>query len=110
MVYLGERHTLERHHETQARLIADLAHGGDSSVVALEPLESSQQPAVDRFNRGEIDFDGLAAAIDWARRWSNFKQYRPVLEAARKAKAPVIGLSPGPEVIRSVGARRRRPA
>ena len=58
--------------------------------------------SVDRYNRGEIDFDGLAAAIDWARRWPNYQQYRPVLEAARKAKAPVIGLSPGPEVIRAV--------
>ena len=75
---------------------------GASLVVALEPLEASQQPSIDRFNRGEIDFDGLAAAIDWAKRWPNYKQYRPVLEAARKAKAPVIGLSPSPEVIRAV--------
>jgi uncharacterized iron-regulated protein len=102
VVYLGERHTLERHHDTQAKLIADLAHGGASLVVALEPLETSQQPGIDRFNRGEIDFDGLAAAIDWARRWPNYRQYRPVLEAARKAKAPLIGLSPSPEVIRAI--------
>ena len=102
VVYLGERHTLERHHETQARLITDLARGGASLVVALEPLETSQQSSVDRYNRGEIDFEGLATAIGWGKRWSNYKQYRPVLEAARKAKAPVIGLSPSPEVIRAV--------
>ena len=102
VVYLGERHTLERHHATQARVIADLAKGGAALVVALEPLETSQQPSIDRFNRGEIDFDGLAAAIDWAERWPNYKQYHPVLEAARKAKAPVIGLSPSSEVIRGV--------
>ena len=106
VVYLGERHTLQRHHDTQAELIADLAHDGTALVVALEPLESSQQPGIDRFNRGEIDFDGLAVAIDWAKRWPNYKQYRPVLEAARKAKAPVIGLSPGPEV----SARSSAPA
>ena len=103
VVYLGERHTLQRHHDTQARLIADLAQRRRPSlVVALEPLEASQQPSIDRFNRGEIDFDGLAAAIDWAKRWPSYQQYRPVLEAARKAKAPVIGLSPSPEVIRAV--------
>ena len=102
VVYLGERHTLSRHHDTQARLIADLAHGGAALVVALEPLEASQQPGIDRFNRGEIDFDGLAAAIDWAKRWQNYQQYRPVLEAARKAKAPVIGLSPNPDIIRAI--------
>ncbi|MGA2259701.1 MAG: ChaN family lipoprotein [Thermoguttaceae bacterium] len=102
VVYLGERHTLARHHDTQAKLIADLARGGASLVVALEPLETSQQPSVDRYNRGDIDFDGLAAAFGWAKRWPNYKQYRPVLEAARKAKAPVIGLSPSPEVIHAV--------
>ncbi len=102
VVYLGERHTLERHHDTQAKLIADLARGGVRLVVALEPLEASQQAGIDRFNRGEIDFDGLAAAIDWGKRWPDYKQYRPVLEAARKAKARVIGLGPNPEVIRAV--------
>jgi len=102
VIYLGERHTLQRHHDTQARLIADLADKGASLVVALEPLEASQQPSVDRYNRGEIDFDSLATAVGWAKRWPNYKQYRPVLEAARKAKAPVIGLSPSPEVIRAV--------
>jgi len=102
VVYLGERHTLQRHHATQARIIADLAHGGASLVVALEPLEISQQPSIDRYNRGEIGFDGLATAVDWAKRWPNYKQYRPVLEAARAAKASVIGLSPSPEVIRGI--------
>jgi uncharacterized iron-regulated protein len=102
VVYLGERHTLQRHHDSQTRVITDLAHAGASLAVALEPLESSQQASIDRFNRGEIDFDGLAAAIGWAKHWPNYKQYRPVLEAARKAKAPVIGLSPSPEVVRAV--------
>ncbi len=102
VVYLGERHTLERHHATQAKLIADLARQGALLVVALEPLEVSQQPSIDRFNRGEIDFEGLAAAINWAKRWPSYQQYRPVLAAARNAKAPVIGLSPSPEVIRAV--------
>jgi uncharacterized iron-regulated protein len=102
VVYLGERHTIQRHHDTQAKLIADLAQGGTSLVVALEPLETSQQPSIDRYNHGEIDFDTLATTINWAKRWSNYQQYRPVLEAARKAKAIVIGLSPSPEVIRGI--------
>ncbi len=67
---------------------------GAALVVAMEQLESSQQAEIDRFNRGELDFDGLARAIDWGKQWPKYRQYRPVLEAARKAKAPVIGLSP----------------
>ena len=88
VVYLGERHTVERHHATQAKVIADLAAAGQSLVVALEPLEISQQPSIDRFNRGEIDFAGLAAAIDWAKRWPNYEQYRPVLECRAQGQGP----------------------
>jgi uncharacterized iron-regulated protein len=114
VVYLGERHTLERHHQTQAKIIADLARGGASLLVAMEPLETSQQASVNRFNRGEIDFDGLAAVLDWGKHWPDYQQYRLVLDAARRAKADVIGLSPSPQVIRAVarsgGAERIEPA
>jgi len=102
VLYLGERHTLARHHAAQAAIIAKLADGDASLVVAMEPLESARQTEIDRFNRGELDFDGLAKAISWADQWSNYQQYRPVLEAARKAKAPVIGLGPKAEAIRAV--------
>jgi uncharacterized iron-regulated protein len=102
VVYLGERHTLQRHHDTQASVIADLAQRGTPMVVAMEQLETAQQAQIDRFNRGELDFDGLARAIDWSKHWPNYQQYRSVLEAARKAKAPVIGLSPSADVIRAV--------
>jgi uncharacterized iron-regulated protein len=102
VIYLGERHTLQRHHDTQARVIVDLAQRGVPLVVAMEQLETAQQAEIDRFNRGALDFDGLAREIDWGKRWPNYRQYRPVLEAARKAKAPVIGLSPSSDVIRAV--------
>lgn len=102
VVYLGERHTVERHHQIQARLLADLAGRKKPLVLALEQIGADQQPAVDRFNRGDLDFAGLAAAIDWARRWPNYEQYRPVLEAARRQGIPVLGLNARSEVIRQV--------
>ncbi len=108
VIYLGERHTLERHHATQARVIDELAQGGSSLVVAMEQLESSQQAEIDRFNRGEFDFDGLARAISWEKHWPGYRQYRPVLEAARRAKA--TGHRPGtkPRTRFARGATGRR--
>jgi uncharacterized iron-regulated protein len=102
VVYLGERHTLARHHQTQAALVADLANRGLRLVLALEQLEAWQQPTLDKYNRGQLDFEQLAADTDWARRWHNYQQYRPVLEAARKYKAPVLALNAKPEIIRQV--------
>ncbi len=64
VVYLGERHTLERHHQIQAKILGDLADRGVPLVVGLEQMEANRQPELDRFNRREIDFEQLAKATD----------------------------------------------
>ena len=102
VVYLGERHRLERHHAMQAQLIADLAARERPLAVGLEQLEAERQPELDRFNAGELDFEQLAEATGWAARWPNYEQYRPVLEAARKAGAPLVALNARAETIRQV--------
>jgi len=102
VIYLGERHTILKHHEIQERIVTDLARRGKSLVLGLEQLESFQQPVVDRYNRGEIDFDQLAEAVQWARRWHNYEQYRPIVESARKFKIPVVALNARSETVRQV--------
>ncbi len=101
-IYLGERHTLERHHQMQAKILTDLARKGLPLAVGLEQMESSQQSHLDRFNRGEIDFEQLAEATHWSKRWQNYQQYRPILEAARRWKAPIVALNAKSETIRQV--------
>lgn len=102
VIYLGERHTVERHHELQVRLIDDLADKGLPLVLGLEQMEAEHQPALDRFSRKELDFDQLAEETDWAKRWRNYAQYRPALEAARAAGAPILALNARSELIRQV--------
>lgn len=103
VVYLGERHTVERHHGLQEQLFREMAQRSKRLALGLEQMESAHQPALDRFNAGQITFDQLAEEAQWAKQWTNFAQYRPVLEAARKAKAPVIALGAPAELIRQVG-------
>ena len=57
VIYLGEFHTVQRHHEIQTQVLADLAQRGVSLALGLEQMETSQQPQLDRYNRGEIDFE-----------------------------------------------------
>jgi uncharacterized iron-regulated protein len=102
VVYLGERHRVERHHALQAQIIADLAARGQRLVVGLEQLEAPHQPSLDRFHAGELDFDQLAEATGWASRWPSYQQYRPVVEAARQAGAPLLALNARAETIRQV--------
>ncbi len=89
VIYLGERHTLERHHAIQERIVTDLTQRGVPLVLGLEQMEAFNQAALDRYHQGEIDFDELAEQTEWVKRWSNYEQYRPILEVARQAGAPL---------------------
>jgi uncharacterized iron-regulated protein len=102
VVYLGERHRVERHHQIVQKILEDLAGRGVPLALGLEQLESYQQPIVDRYNRGEIDFDKLAELTDWGQRWHGYAQYRPIVEAAYKAGAPIVALNARAETIRQV--------
>jgi uncharacterized iron-regulated protein len=102
VIYLGEQHTIARHHEIQERILADLGKKSLSLAVGLEQMEACRQPQLDRYNRSEIDFDRLANTTDWAKRWSNYEQYRSILETARKFKAPIVALNAKAETIRQV--------
>jgi uncharacterized iron-regulated protein len=102
VVYLGERHTVIRHHAAQAEIVAGLASRKRPLVLGLEQIEAEQQPIVERFNRGGLDFEKLADALQWGRRWRGYEQYRPVLEAARRHNVPVLGLNARSETIRQV--------
>ncbi len=102
VIYLGERHRLERHHEFQCRIVADLAAKDVALVLALEQMEVHHQPTLNRYAAGKIDFDELAEQIDWSQRWRSYEQYRPVLEAARKAGAPILALNARRETISAV--------
>jgi uncharacterized iron-regulated protein len=105
VIYLGERHRVERHHELQRQIVADLAELGVPLALALEQMEVPQQPVLDRYVQGKIDFDGLARETNWEQRWHNFQQYRPILEAARQAGAPIRALNARRETIRAVFRR-----
>ena len=103
VVYIGEIHTLQRHHEWQERIVTDLTDREIPLVLALEQMEYHHQPALDRYAGGEIDFDKLAQETDWAKQWSNYEQYRPILETARRAGAPILALNARAKTIRRIG-------
>jgi uncharacterized iron-regulated protein len=102
VIFLGERHTIPRHHDLQAKVVSALGNKNIPFALGLEQMESEQQPKLDRFNRGEIDFDRLAKETDWSKRWNNYAQYAPILKAAQKAHAPVVALNARAETIRQV--------
>jgi uncharacterized iron-regulated protein len=102
VVYLGEFHTLAEHHAIEEQVLTGLAKRGKPLVLGMEQLESPEQPAVDRYNRGEIGFEQLAKAVNWPQSWGNYRQYQPLVEAARKFKIPILALNARAATIRQV--------
>jgi uncharacterized iron-regulated protein len=102
VIYVGEAHTIARHHDVQLWLLQQLFARKVPLVLCLEQLEARDQPAVDRYNRRELDFAGLAQEIGWAKKWNNYPDYRALCEFARHHGIPLRALNAPPEVIRAV--------
>ena len=102
VVYVGEAHTIARHHALQLHLLEQLQTRGVPLVLCFEQLEASVQPSVDRYNRGEIDFAALAAQTNWAKQWHNYTDYQPLCEFARSHGIPLRALNAPAGVIRAI--------
>lgn len=105
VVYVGERHTLMRHHDIQYQIISDLIGQGRPVILGLEQLEDYQQPIVDRYNRGEITYDELTEQTDWSARWNNYLDYRYIVEAVHDAGGTIAALNARQEIVRQVARK-----
>lgn len=102
VVYVGEIHALERHHAVQLQLLQELFFRRVPLVLCMEQLEARDQPSVDRYARGELTFEELAATIGWEKKWRNYPAYRGLCEFARQHRIPIRGLNAPADLIRSV--------
>jgi uncharacterized iron-regulated protein len=103
VIYLGEQHTLGRHHELQNAILAGLNQRGVKLVLAMEQFEFMAQPALDRFNTGQTDLSQLITETDWSKRWRGHTNYHALLTTARQHRIPVLALNARAETIRAVG-------
>lgn len=81
LIFLGERHTLSRHHQRQLEIVKALADNDRPMILGLEMMERHYQPELDRYCLGEITFEELAETTDWEDNWSNYRDYRAVVGA-----------------------------
>jgi uncharacterized iron-regulated protein len=105
IVFLGERHTVDRHHRWQHEIVKALAEEDRPLVLGIEMMEKRFQPELDRYCRGEIDFEELAEATQWGEHWKNYEDYQPILEAARAAGAHILALNADSKIIRTIGRK-----
>jgi uncharacterized iron-regulated protein len=105
VIYLGELHTIQRHHRIQQRIVEALVKRGRGVVLAIEQMEVCFQNELDRYNRGEISFERLAMTTDWESRWSNYLDYRELIENAHRSGASIIAINAKDEIIKVIARK-----
>lgn len=92
LVLLGETHDNRDHHRLQARVVRELAARTDRRmVVAFEMLDADTQERIAKLpERGPLDSQALAEALDWPDGWPPFADYEPIFRAALAAGANIV--------------------
>lgn len=104
VVAVGEKHDEPRHHEVQAEVVRELAARGLPVTVGLEMVSTDDQPALDAFLSGAMSEADFAAW--WGKAWGYpYAIYKPIFDAARSARLPVVGLNVPRPLIKEVARK-----
>jgi uncharacterized iron-regulated protein len=101
VIYLGEYHTIERHHKLQTELLRNLADNGMRLALGMEMFSYNQQEILDRWLNGNEDIDSLTKDLG-AEHWTNLKAYDSVISLARHLKIPVVALNAPDKLVKKV--------
>jgi uncharacterized iron-regulated protein len=92
VVYLGEIHSIARHHIVQKDILSKLADMDLKLALGMEMFSEEQQPILDKWQRGSESFAHLMKDLGHEH-WTNLKDYRPLILSARRRKIPILGLN-----------------
>ena len=101
IVYVGEIHTIARHHELQVEILRGLVQRNPKISLAMEMFTSEQQPVVDRWLSSTEPVSVLVKNLG-KDSWTNLIDYSSVLTMARDLKIPVVGLNISNGIVRKV--------
>jgi uncharacterized iron-regulated protein len=103
-VYLGESHDVLAHHEMQAAVIEALAKRGRDVVVGFEMFTRPVQGQLNPWTLGWWTEAEFVEKADWKGQWGfDFALYRPIFEAVRKNRLPMVALNVPRDWVRRVG-------
>ncbi|MCL5123530.1 MAG: ChaN family lipoprotein [Deltaproteobacteria bacterium] len=101
VVYVGEFHTIARHHELQEEILRGLVQRNRNVSLAMEMFNSDQQPVVDKWLSTRESVSALAENLG-SDRWTNLLDYSGLLLKARDFHIPVAALNISSELVRKV--------
>jgi len=106
LIYIGEIHTLERHHRFQLRVIQALSQRNIPLAVGLEMLPFTVQSHLDAWTDGRLGEKEFLQLIDWKTNWgTDFGLYRPIFEYARRNRISLRALNAPRDAVKEVARK-----
>jgi uncharacterized iron-regulated protein len=106
VLFFGEEHNDSAGHYLEAEIFkALLQRFGNKLTLSLEMFESDNQLALDEYLDGKIPEDRFTKDV---RLWTNYKDYRPMIEYAKQNHIPVIAADPPRRYVNLVSRRGMR--
>lgn len=103
-VYLGELHDNPDHHKMQAAVIEALVKRGRNVVVGFEMFTRPVQENLNGWTLGWWNEEQFIEKSDWKKQWGfDFALYRPIFEATKKYKLPMVAMNVPRDWVRQVG-------
>ncbi len=101
IVYVGEVHTIDRHHRLQAEILRDLSRRGLKLALGMEMFSVNQRKILDAWQRGNASVASLISDLGKGH-WTNLLDYESVLLAARNLKIPILGINADDNLVKKV--------
>lgn len=106
IVYIGEVHTLKRHHRFQLRVIKALYQEDMPLAIGLEMLPFVYQTHLDAWVDGKLTQKEFLHLIDWPRTWGiDFGLYKPIFDFAREKKIKLLALNAPRYLVKKVARK-----
>jgi uncharacterized iron-regulated protein len=103
LIYIGEIHTLERHHRFQLRVIKALGQRNVPLAIGLEMLPFTVQSHLDAWTAGRLSEKEFLRLIDWETNWgTDYGLYRPIFDYARREHIPLRALNAPRHLVKEV--------
>jgi uncharacterized iron-regulated protein len=101
LVFVGELHDQELHHQAQVEVVRRLHESGVPVAVGLEMFRRDSQGQLDQWVSGKISEDAFQKiyADNWGLPWN---LYRDIFVLARDSKIPLVGLNVPKEITQQI--------
>ena len=101
--FFGEEHNDSVGHYLKSEIFKALhKQYGDKIALSLEMFETDGQLGLNEYLAGQIDESRFSKDV---RLWSNYKDYRPMIEYAKQNSIPVIAANPPRRYVSMVSKR-----